>query len=88
MDLCEHTGKSMSQSGNFLHSPHYVDLCEHTVVNKCHRLAIRFTVWALCEHTVVNSVHCCDYVNTTVWISLSHSEGANSYTSSVDIFTL
>ena len=85
-----HCGKLMSQSGNFLHSVGtmwiyvntlwWINATEWQFASQCGHYV------ALCEHTVVNSVHCCDYVNT-VWISLSHSEGANSYTS-VDIFTL
>ena len=84
-----HCGKLMSQSGKFLHSVGtmwiyvntlwWINATEWQFASQCGHYV------ALCEHTVVNSVHCCDYVNT-VWISLSHSEGANSY--SVDIFTL
>ena len=84
-----HCGRLMSQSGNFLHSVDtmwiyvntlwWINATEWQFASKCGHYV------ALFEHTVVNSVHCCDYVNT-VWISLSHSEGANSY--SVDMFTL
>ena len=77
-----HCGKSMSQSCNFLHSVGtmwiyvntlwWINATEWQFASQCGHYV------ALCEHTVVNSIHCCDYVNT-VWISLSHSEGANSY---------